>query len=120
MEDELLKVLETFKYPIYQQGSMSNNDEYAPTFITFWNNSSDDLATYDNDDHGTAWAYTVNVYSDDPSVKVSLMDSIRTALKAAGWIPQSRGYDISSDEPTHTGRGLDVIYPEWRTRDENL
>ena len=49
MEDALITILESFKYPVYRQGSMSNDAEYPETFITFWNNTSDNHAYYDND-----------------------------------------------------------------------
>ena len=117
MELELLEILESFDVPVYRQGSQSNEDSYAPTFITYWNNNSDDLAVYDNDEHGTAWSYTVIVYSTDPDLRFTLLADVRAALKAAGWIPQSKGYDVASDEATHTARGLDVIFPDWRTKE---
>lgn len=112
MEDVLIAILEAYDVPVYRQGSMSDGDIYPETFITFWNDGSPDHAHYDNDNYGTAWQYTVNVYSSDPAVPYSMMDSIRTALKAAGWIVDGRGYDTPSDEATHTGRGVVCYYLE--------
>ena len=34
----------------------------------------------------------------------------KALLKSAGWIVNGAGYDIASDEPTHTGRGLTILY----------
>lgn len=112
MEDALITILESFKYEVYRQGSMSDDQSYPETFITFWNNDSPDHAHYDNTDYGTSWDFDVNVYSTDPSITYSLLDEIRSALKAENWIPTSRGYDVASDEPTHTGRGMNVLYLE--------
>lgn len=113
MEDALITILESFKYPVYRQGSMSNDTAYPATFITFWNNDSPDHAHYDNTEYGTNWDYNVYVYSSDPSLTYSLLSDIRTALKAAGWIVTSKGFDVASDEATHTGRAIECIYMEF-------
>lgn len=110
MEDALIEILSTFKYPVYRQGSMSNDTAYPETFFTFWNNGSPDHAHYDNAEYGSEWDFDVNVYSSNPSLTYSLLDEARVALKAAGWIIPSKGYDIGSDEPTHTGRGMQALY----------
>ena len=112
MVDNLIAILESFKVPVYRQGSMSQEESYPPTFITFWNNNSPNHAHYDNDDFGTAWDFDVFVYSSDPSTTYSLLDDIRAALKNAGWITPSKGFDVASDEATHTGRALEVFYLE--------
>lgn len=110
MEDELIAILETFKYPVYRQGSMSDDTAYPDTFFTFWNNASPDHASYDNDGYGTAWDYNIYVYSNDPELVYSVLMQARTALKNAGWVVPSKGYDVASDEATHTGRGLEIFY----------
>ena len=112
MIDELIAILDLFSYPVYRQGSMSDDETYPETFITFWNNDSPDHAHYNNGTYGTAWSYTVNVYSSNPETVYSLLDSIREALKAAGWIVPGKGYDVQSDEATHTGRGTECLYLE--------
>lgn len=110
MEDNLITILESFKYPVYRQGSMSDDATYPETFITFWNNNSPSHSFYDNDEYGIDWDYNVFVYSSDPAMVYSLLDSVRTALKAAGWVIPSHGFDAASDEPTHTGRGINILY----------
>ena len=94
MEDALITILETFKVPVYRQGSMSGDAAYPVTFITFWNPASPDHAHYDNDEYGTEWVFNVYVFSSDPSTAYSLLSQIRTALKEAGWVPTSHGYDV--------------------------
>lgn len=112
MEDALITILETFKVPVYRQGAMSADAAYPETFITFWNNSSPDHAHYDNDEYGTEWNFNVYVYSSDPSAAYSLLSQIRSAVKNAGWIPTSKGFDVPSDEATHIGRGIEILYLE--------
>lgn len=112
MEDSLITILESLGYPVYRQGSLSDDDKYPDTFITFWNNDSPDHAHYDNDEYGTAWDFSIYVYSNNPLMTYSVLLDARNALKAAGWITPSKGFDVSSDEATHTGRGLEVFYLE--------
>ena len=110
MEDALISILEKFNVPVYRQGSMSNDEAYPDTFFTFWNNESQDHAHYDNADYGTDWDFDVNVYSTNPPLTYSLLEDAREALKAEGWIVPSRGHDVGSDEPTHTGRGMQALF----------
>ena len=112
MVNTLIELLESFGYPVYRQGSMSEDEAYPDTFITFWNVSSDDAMNYDNDARATAWFFNVNVYSNDPDTTYSLIEEIRKKLKQNEWLVGGRGRDLPSDEPTHTGRGIDVIYLE--------
>ena len=55
----------------------------------------------------------IYVYSSDPELTYSVLLDARSALKAEGWICQGKGFDVQSDEETHTGRGLNVIYMEF-------
>ena len=112
MEDNLIEILSTFGYEVYRQCSMSDDEEYPETFFTFWNNDSPDHAHYDNSEYGTAWDFDVNVYSSDSALTYSVLADARIALKAAGWIIPGKGYDVASDEPTHTGRGINALYLE--------
>lgn len=113
MEDSLIQILESFKYPVYRQGSMSDEDQYPPTFITFWNYDSPDHSYYDNSDYGTVWSYNIYVYSDDPELTYSVLSAARAELKKAGWIVRGKGFDVTSDEETHTGRGLEIYYMQF-------
>ena len=110
MVDELITTLSALKVPIYRQGSMSADESYPETFITFWNNSSDTHAYYSNDKYGTAWDFDVNVYSSDPSAVYSTLESAIALLEAEGWIISGEGHDVVSDEATHTGRGINALY----------
>jgi hypothetical protein len=112
MEDNLIQIIESFGFPVYRQGSMSDAERYPETFVTFWNNESPDHAHYDDSEYGTAWSYNVYVYSSDPEQVYNLLLSIRTALKNANWIVPSKGQDVASDEATHTGRMLECYFLE--------
>ena len=111
MEDLLIETLKTaFGYPVKRQGSFLPNEKYPDHFFTFWNDSADSAGFFNNDENGIVWAYSLNFYSIDPA-KVSAMPlEAKAALKAAGFIVGGAGYDVASDEATHTGRGLPVLY----------
>lgn len=97
---------------IFLQGSMSDDDVYPDDFFTFFNNDSTDNAFYDNSETQTIWDFDLNFYSNDPSKVNSVLRQAKTALKQVGFIVNGVGYDVISDEPTHTGRGINLIYIE--------
>ena len=101
-----------YGWPVYVQGSLSNDDDYPASFFTFWNNSTEDSAFYNNTEHDTIWNFDLNFYSNDPSLVNVVLLEAKQLLKAVGFIPDGSGYDVLSDEPTHTGRGMNLIYIE--------
>lgn len=109
MEDALITILSSFNYPVYRQGSLGDNP-YPETFFTFWNSDESEHSAYDNDTASVDFTYMVNVYSTSPSLAYSVLDQARRALKTAGWIIATRGYDAASDEITHIGRGMLIHY----------
>ena len=109
MEDLLISILETFKYPICRQGSIGD-DPYPPKFFTFWENTSYDGSHYDNHSISIIGNYDVNYYSNDPDDTYKTLRDAIALLKAAGFIISGDGYDVISDELTHTGRGVNALY----------
>ena len=110
MEDALIGLLESLGYRVMRQGSLAPGEKYPKHFFTFWNNDSPDHAHYSNDDYGTDWDFDVNFYSVDPEKTYKVLADARIKLKQNGWIIPSKGYDVASDEVTHTGRGMRVFY----------
>lgn len=110
MEDNLIQLLSTFGFPVIRQGSLSEDENYPQSFFTFWNNDSTDHAHYDNEEYGNTWDFDVNFYSTDPEQTYSILADARRLLKTNNWIVPGKGHDVASDEPTHTGRGLEAIY----------
>ena len=103
MKDKLLGVLEKYGYPVILQGSMAEDEHYPEHFITFQTMGSPEQDFFDGNPFGTQWQFAVIFYSCDPEMVATMSKQIYTDLKAAGFIPQGKGYDIRSDEPTHTG-----------------
>ena len=110
MEDQLIELLQSLGYGVYRQGSFNEDQRYPDSFFTYWNTESPDHANYDNEDYKTDWAFDVNFYSVDPDLTYSVLARARILLKQNNWIVPSRGYDVYSDEATHTGRGMQALY----------
>lgn len=113
MEDKLIELLEEFGYPVIRQGSLSPDEEYPKHFFTFWNNDSSDHSHYDNENCGTDWDFDINFYSVDPAMTYSMLEKARIKLKQNCWIISGKGYDVASDEVTHTGRGMRAFFLEF-------
>lgn len=110
MEDHLIELLSTFGFPVMRQGSLAPDAHYPDHFFTFWNNDSPDHTHYDNWEYGTDWDFDVNFYSIDPEKTYSTLAAARAKLKQNNWIVPGKGYDVASDEVTHTGRGMRAFY----------
>jgi hypothetical protein len=110
MEDLLISTLEALGYPVNLQGSYAPNQAYPDHFFTYWNDSTDGQSFYSNTEGAILWQYSLNFYSVDPLLVNSKLLEAKTLLKAAGWIVSGAGYSVMSDEPTHTGRGITVMY----------
>lgn len=113
MKQTLINVLETFcPDNVYLQGTLAESETYPETFITFWTNYTDDNQHFDDEVYSVDWNFSVMFYSIDPTLVNSKPAEISAALRAAGFIPQGKGNDLISDEPTHTGWAMDFIYTE--------
>lgn len=108
MKDLLITTLEPLGYPIFQQGSLAEDEPYPESFFTFWNRSADGDAFYDNEEHCYIWEFDLNFYSSDPALVNTKLIAAKGLLKAQGFIASGKGHDLASDEPTHTGRGMSV------------
>ena len=112
MEDSLITLLESFGFPVYRQGSLTEENGYPESFFTFWNNDSPDHSYYDNTDYGTDWNFNVYFYSTDPELVYKTITDARILLKQNNWVVPTKGFDVRSDLATHTGRGLTIFYLE--------
>lgn len=110
MKEALITILAAFGYPVLLQGSMAQSAEYPPHFFTIWNDETPDGNHYDNDAAAFDWRFSVYFYSNDPTTVNTMMPQLRAALRSAGFIVVGLGFDVATDEPTHTGRGIDVYY----------
>lgn len=109
MKEKLINLLSTFGYPVRLQGSLGENEQYPESFFTFWNNDSYDNNHYDNEAVSYTWNFDVNFYSTDPELVNSILLQAKSLLRQNGFIISGKGYDVASDEPTHTGRGMNAL-----------
>lgn len=109
IEDKLIELLETFGFPVYRQGSLAQNAPYPDTFFTFWENP-ENVNDYDNETKFVIYDFNVYVYSNDPLTLENTLAAARTLLKQNNFVILSRGFDVASDEQTHTGKGCEVGY----------
>lgn len=110
MEDLLISVLETLGYPVKLQGSLLSDESYPDSFFTYWNDSADGDSFYSNDEGAILWSYSLNFYSNDPLLVNTKLVEAKRLLRNAGFIVSGAGYDVPSDEATHTGRGISLLY----------
>lgn len=110
MEDLLINTLRALGYPVKLQGSILPHESYPDNFFTYWNDSADGDSFYSNNEGAILWSYSLNFYSTDPLLVNSKLLEAKALLKSAGWVVSGAGYDVASDEPTHTGRGISLLY----------
>lgn len=108
MNTELCAILKSIGFPVFLQGSLTAADEYPAAFFTYWCFEAPEGAHYDNRPHSAAWGYWVYAYADDPETVDAMADQARDKLRAAGWVINGRPIDANSDEPSHTGKMLEV------------
>lgn len=109
MVDLLISTLEGL-YPIRLQGSLLPDEPYPDHFFTFWNDAADGESYFDNEEGAILWQYSLNFYSNNPALVNSVLLEAKKLLKTSGFIVSGAGYTVMSDKPTHTGRGITVIY----------
>ena len=110
MEDLLIQILESIIPKVLRQGSMLPHEHYPEKFFTYWNDSSDGDSFYGNTETAIIWSYTVCIYCKNPNDAYSLLMEAKSKLNEAGFTVSGGGYDVMSDEKTHTGRGIDVYF----------
>lgn len=115
MEDLLISVLETLGYPVAMQGSFLPDAAYPNSFFTYWNDSADGDSFYSNEENAIIWQYSVYFYSVDPDLVSSKLLEAKKLLIDKGFIISGAGYSVMSDEPTHTGRAITVLFRQNRT-----
>lgn len=113
MKQKLIEKLSAFGYPVFLQGTLNPEEAYPQTFITFFVDRTDDNGHFENRTNSVDWAFSVMLYSDDPEIVNNKPNEIQAELKAAGFIPQGKGNDIMSSQPTHTGWAMDFVITEY-------
>lgn len=108
MKDEIISVLESLNYPVFQQGTMNQEKGYPDSYFTFKNINTTGDGFYNNKEYKTIWLFIVAFYSNNPNLVNTELLKAKSKLKEKGFIVSGKGYDVESDEPTQTGRGIAV------------
>lgn len=103
MTEKLVEVLERYALPVILHGNMAADEEYPASFITFKCLGSPEQDFFDGIPFGTQWRFSVAFYTNTPELLSTMPKRIYADLKAEGFIPQGKGYDIPSDEPGWNG-----------------
>ena len=114
-KDLLISTLNTIQSGVKMQGTYQEGEAYPDTFITVFTIDVPDLQHHDDEVSSWEWNFQVMNYSTNPETVETQAEQIRSALKAVGFIPQGKGKDLLSDEPTHTGWAQDFKFIEHRT-----
>lgn len=112
VKERLIEALEPLGWPVYLQGSIPQGEAYPPAFVTFWASSVDGGNPYDDAPRSWSWDIDVFFYGTDPREVDGAPDRIIGALRTAGFMPFGKGFDLPSDEPTHTGWAMRFFYRE--------
>ena len=107
--ETLLNLLSTLKVPVFLQGSMAKDEPYPDKFMTFWENP-EETSDYDNETKFVVYDFNIYIYASDPEELAQLLSDARALLKHNNFIILSRGFDVASDEKSHTGKGFEVGY----------
>lgn len=118
MEELLLNTLKPLGYPVRRQGSLGMEEEYPESFFTFWNNETEGDGFFDNKETRIIWDYDLNFYSTDAALIYSVMKTAKELLEREGFQVGGLGHDVASDEPTHTGRGINITYLQIKDRED--
>ena len=112
MKEEILNLLKTFGYEVKEQGSYTSTEEYPDNFFTIWNDDTQPLDHYDNEEVGTVWVFIIYFYSKSPLLTVEMIKKAKALLKKNGWIVPGKGRDAYSDSKDHCGRMIKATYSE--------
>ena len=112
MKNELMTSLETLGFEVYEQGSFTSTEDYPDHFFTVWNDDTEPLDHYDNNEHGYVWYFTINFYSIDPRKTTDILLKAKELLISKGWIVPGKGNDVYSASKHHSGRSIEAKFIE--------
>ena len=120
MKSELIKLLESFGFPVFLQGSLNSTEDYPDSFFTFWNVRNSEQNFYDNNANCCVWGFWVYFYSTNPVLVEEVSEAARKLLKTHGWIVGGKPTDIKTDKITHTGAFFTASYIERYKKESDV
>lgn len=103
---KLFDLFDKIGLPYFRQGSMSDED-YKPSFFTFWNVNTDNDSFYDNEEHRYIEYVQIGFFTNDARKIYSQLDEggeFLTKAKQIGFVFDGRARDADADKPDYYGR----------------
>lgn len=110
--NKIIGIFESIELPFRRQGTYGENEEYPPTFMTYWNINSPFEDYGDDSEHSIVHEYMIYLYSLDESELYSRLDEFIRLAKTQNFIVQGKGQDITCDDKRYVGRALRIYYRE--------
>lgn len=93
-------------FPVYQQGTAPKSIDES--FVTVWNDDSDDILHADNKARQCRYDWTVMFYTKNTEIIYSGLITVINALKKRGYLISGQGYDTSGAWEGYDVRAVDV------------
>lgn len=109
----LFELFEEIGLPYFRQGSMSDED-YQPSFFTFWNVDTPQDAHYDNELHRFNEYVQIGFYTNDASKIYSQLDvngTFYNKAKEKGFVIAALPQDAPADKENYSGRVCFIRIP---------
>lgn len=103
---KLFQLFDEIGLPYFRQGSLTD-EEYAPSFFTFWNYDSPAIKYRDNSEKSFSEIVQVCFYTSDANIIYSQMDDFITRARAAGF-KCGRAVDTNADKANYYGRLVNI------------
>lgn len=100
---ELFSLFDEIGLPYFRQGSMSDED-YKPSFFTFWNIDTPFDSFYDNRASRYIEYIQVGFYTNDATKIYSVMDDFISRAEEKGFVIEGRPKDANSGKSDYFGR----------------
>ena len=100
---KLFELFEEIGLPYFRQGSLSDED-YQPSFFTFWNTDTTNDSFYDDKEHRYIEYVQIGFYTNDINKIYSVMDDFIKRAEARGFVVDGRARDADADKPNYFGR----------------
>jgi hypothetical protein len=108
--DELFQIFDEIGLPYFRQGSLSD-EEYPPTFFTFWNIDSPNIQVRDNETRSHSYYVSVGFYTNNADLIYTQLErggEFNKKARARGFIIEGNPYDTDSGKKDYYGRILFV------------
>lgn len=100
---DLFDLFEEIGLPYFRQGSMSDED-YAPSFFTFWNIDTPQDSHYDNELHRYNEYVLIGFYTNNANLIYAQMNDFIERAKFKGFVIAGMPQDTNADKPNYFGR----------------